>query len=468
MTSAADVAEEPEPEPELVPDRALVRLAGAGTPAWLARVGRFGQRVLELFPWTPLGLGLAVASYGALRALAYAQLDLVWFVTGAAALGLCALAPLFVIGGAIHLRLAVRKLPPADALTLETGVSSSTGFSLPSLRFLPFTQVRWQWLSPSDARITLEPQGGLLREQVVLAERGRHTQIERRVSVEDPFGLSRVSFRLRSACAIRVLPRLDGLSHLPSLVSLSAGAELPHPMGLEDGDRLELQRYAPGDPARFIHWKVFARTRRLMVRKPERAVAIARRSAAFYLAGPDDDATAAVARLAISRELLGREWVFGTDRDAAGSSQIEPALGSLIESVGSRDGAGRGLSAFLAEVEKRGPASVIVFAPSEPGPWIELVSSVARRRQLRVVIGVDGVATRTPAPLWSRLLTSAVSTSGASASALEGVLGALARAGVAVSLLDRKTGRLLGEQERRALLSAARFSGRRPALRGAA
>ena len=47
---------------------------------------------------------------------------------------------------------------------------------------------------------------------------------------------------------------------------------------LEDGDRIELRRYVPGDSARFIHWKVFGRTRKLMVRVPERALSRARRT----------------------------------------------------------------------------------------------------------------------------------------------------------------------------------------------
>ena len=76
------------------------------------------------------------------------------------------------------------------------------------------------------------------------------------------------------------LPRLAGLSRMPALSSLASGDAAPHPMGLEDGDRLELRRYMPGDPARFIHWKVLSRTRRLMVRTPERALSLARRTAA--------------------------------------------------------------------------------------------------------------------------------------------------------------------------------------------
>ncbi|HEX2678487.1 MAG TPA: DUF58 domain-containing protein [Polyangiales bacterium] len=448
MTNATQRDERAVPSQASLPARAL-----ASRP--VRRVRGFVVRVIELFPWTPLGLALGAGAYLALRVFAYAQLDLVWLVTGCVVLGMCGLAPLFVVAGAIRLRFALRRAPALDALTLETDTPAQTGFALPALRLLPFTQVRWQWLAPAGASVETTLQDGVAFEHVTLHERGRHASIERRITVEDPFGLSRVSFRARELRASSVLPRIGGLRHLPALVSLSAGGELPHPMGLEDGDRLELQRYSPGDPARFIHWKVFARTRRLMVRKPERAVAVARRCAAFYVAGRDDDATAAVARLAIAHELLGREWVFGTDLSVAGTSQIDAALSALIASVNARELAGSGLAAFLAQVEKRGPASVIVFAPTEPGPWLDAVIAAARRRQLRVVIGVDGVAQHEARRWWLRWLTVAAPVLGVSAAALEAVLNPLARASVAVTLLDRETGRQLGEQERRALLRAA-------------
>jgi hypothetical protein len=323
------------------------------------------------------------------------------------------------------------------------------------LRFFPLTQLHWQWLSPVGVRVQHVARGGRLHEQVSASDRGKHERIERRVIVEDPFGLARVAFRLVEVRQVRVLPRVGGLRHLPPLVSLAAGTDLPHPMGLEDGDRVELQRYASGDPARFIHWKVFARTRRLMVRKPERAVAVARRCAAFYIAVPEDDATAAVARLALERGLLGADWAFGTDLDVGGTARVDAALAALVTSVSARELGGVGLRPFLAQVEKQGPASVVVFAPAQPGPWLDLVISAAQRRQVRAVIGVDGVLTAIRRRWWARWLTVPAQPAGAPAAVLEQVLAKLGRAGVSVVVLDRGTGRPLGSLQRRALGGAA-------------
>jgi uncharacterized protein (DUF58 family) len=413
-------------------------------------------RAVDVFPLTPLGLALGVCAYFALRKFAYEELDLVWLVTGYAALGLCALAPVFVIPCAIWLRIRTKPAKgaaaePADPLLLETGTPTLTEYALPSVRFIPFVQVRWEWLAPEQAEVERRRDGGRAREIVTLRDRGHYDHIDRRLIVEDPFGLTRIAFRRREHRGLKVMPRLGGLGHLTSLTALAAGADLPHPMGLEDGDRLELSRYTPGDPARFIHWKVFARTRKLLVRRPERALAVARRCAAFMVAGDNDDASAAAARLALERRLLGNEWTFGTDRTVAGTSRIDEALAHLVESVHARDRQGQGLSAFLAAVETRGPASVIVFGPPRPGPWVEAVIRASSRRQLRTVIAVDGVAEVARRPLWLRVLASDPTISGSEAAALDNVLGMLARAHVPVILLDRATGRPLGERARRAL-----------------
>jgi hypothetical protein len=427
--------------------RALRPQSGA-TPglSWLASAR-------DLFPFTPLGIALVAGAYAALRAFAYAELDLVWLVTGYAALGLCALSTLCVIASAVFVAWRLRRRRPKahDALRLETLRLTRTGYALPSLRFIPFVQLRWEYVTPAAKQLELRPSQGQLIEHVALFERGQYDGVRRRVFVQDPFGLARIALRSFEAHDVWVLPQLGGLSQLPALTALAGGTDLPHPMGLEDGDRLELVRYTPGDPARFIHWKAFARTRKLLVRRPERAVAIARRCAAFFIAGPDDDASAAAARLALERKLLGNEWVFGTDLDLGGTSTLAEALTQLVLSVRARALAGAGLPAFLTHVDKRGPASVIVFAPPEPGAWLDSVTRVASRRQLRVVIGVDGVVEVERSSRWLALIRSEAPRSGVPNRALEEVMNTLGRARVPVTLLDRTTGRALGELGRRAL-----------------
>jgi len=415
------------------------------------------QRVLELFPWTPLGVLLTLLAYASLEFLAHAQLDLVWLMVGYVGLGLTLLSPLLVLLAAAWLKLH-GPLPDlqhaaGDGLVLETGTYSETGFRLPLPWYLPLVQLRWRWQRPAGAQIEPRREHGVLHERARLLDRGRFDAIERRVELFDPFGLSRLVLRMKQTRALDVLPRLSGLSRLPSITALASGDASPHPMGLEDGDRLELRRYNPGDPARFIHWKVLSRTRKLMVRTPERALSLARRTAAFLIAGDDDDATAAVARLALERRLLGNEWVFGTDLDPAGTDRVDHAIHALMRSSNARSDGGGALAAFLERAEREGPTSVLVFAPSRPGVWLDRVAAAARRRKLRVVIGVDGVYQRARPPLLLRLLAFHRRPEGTLAEDLEQVLRTLGQAGAAVTVLDRGSGRPLGIEQRKAMVN---------------
>ena len=66
-----------------------------------------------------------------------------------------------------------------------------------------------------------------------------------------------------------------------------------------------------GDPLRHILWKTFARTRRLLVRMPERAIAPQPITVAFLVAGEHDEPTASAARLYLERGLVGKFFLLG-------------------------------------------------------------------------------------------------------------------------------------------------------------
>jgi hypothetical protein len=431
-----------------VPDEPAGAVVRGVLRAEWARLRRFA----ELFPWTPLGLVIAAAAYAALERLARAQLDLVWLVVAYGGLALVALGPLVVIPTALLIALRARRVPPGHALLFETGVASETGFALPSPLYLPLVQLSWDWVEPVALRVEQRRKLGVLHERAALAERGRFERIERRVVISDVFGLSRIALRVRAEQALDVLPRLGGLRHLPALQALAAGDSLPHPMGLQEGDRLELRRYGSGDPARYIHWKVLARTRKLMVRTPERALSIARRTAAFLIAGEGDDPTAAAARLALERRLLGSDWVFGTDQQLGGVDRLDAALDALMRSrAGDLERSAEGLSAFVHSVEQKGPVSLVLFAPSRPGAWLERAAAVARRKRLHALIAIDGVHD-VPHPGWlRRVLAFSSPPPGTLAADLERVVRVLSEAGASVSVLDRGSGQPLGAAHRKAM-----------------
>lgn len=426
-------------------------------PARVPRLLRFARRLIDLFPWTALGLFVAAAAAGALTYFAYREMDLVLLVLGYGALGLAALSTLFVALGVGLTRL--RKLEPGSReLDAETQRPQPTGFSLPALSWLPLTRVRWAWREPKGFELRFDRRLGRVHEQTIATRRGVHESVERRVIVEDVFGLARIARWRRTPLTLRVLPHVGALRQLPVLISYAGGEDWPHPMGLLEGDRLELRRYAPGDPARFIHWKIFARARKLVVRTPERALTQSHRTVAYLASGPDDEASAAAARVAVESRALGEDWAFGADGFPDGCSRIEDAVDAIVRSGEHAEHGGRDLETFLRVQERSGPASLVLFVPPRPGPWLETVlgSLQARRGRARVVIGVDGLGEPDARPWWKRVLTREAEREIADVAELEQVIQKLAPTRAPVIVVDRIRGTVLGEAHRKAVAKAKR------------
>lgn len=412
------------------------------------RVRAAAGRLAGLWPLTPLGMALLAVASVALFIFGFDKLDLVLLVLGYGGIGLLLLSTLVVLGSALGLWLWLRRAPIRwSTHTFETGVPLPTGFALPSLWWLPMAQVHWTWVSPPAAAPELSSERGRLRERVSFRKRGILESVRRRIVVQDAFGLSRIAFEHAQEGPLEVLPHLGGMRRLPVLTSLTGGEEYPHPMGLEDGDRVELRRYVPGDSARFIHWKVFGRTRKLMVRMPERSLSRARKTLAYLIAGAQDEASSAAARAAIEEEALGIDWKFGADGAPSATSDRSDAIHKIMISSDFPGSSGRGLGRFLAEVDPQGPAALVVFAPPTTGPWLDELRSVTMRRygRVRVVIAVDAVHDPQRQPRWRRWLLRPAQALGVAREDLERVGRSLSQLRCEVVIIDRVSGRVLGD-----------------------
>jgi hypothetical protein len=463
---------------------------------WVETSRRWGRRIVDLVPLTPLGAGVGAAGVLALRIYAYPRMDLVLLVAGWVAALLPVVSAAVVVGASVAVGLLARRRSTRGgsgavptqavesdgrgapgrgahrgmgALHLDTGRVVPTGFSLPSLWFVPLVEIDWTWENPSGSAVTLHRRFGRLEERVRAIERGRADAIVRRVVVADALGLARVAFRVRDRTAVVVSPGTGALRALPTLLSLSGGEDVPHPLGIAEGDLVDTRRYVPGDPVRLVHWKAYARARKLVVRRPERALSRARRTVAYLVAGPADDPSAGAARVALEQHTLGADWRFGADGGASeGTTRLDEALALVIDSVAARARGGDGLAPFLTRAEREGPASLVLFVPPEPGAWLDRVVGVLRgRRGARVVVGIDTVVTAPPPRWWRRLLARVAAPSGTRAEALDAVLRRLAEVRADVVVVDRMTGKVLGEGHRRAVaaLGAARARAPRAAVR---
>lgn len=435
----------------------------SGRASWrhlAPRARRLVSRLVGLYPFTALGLIVLGAAMFALRSLAFERMDLVYLVVGYAGLGLPALSLLSVLIASVPVSFALRRQRSTFAESIDTKTSYFTGFTLTTAWYAPLVSVSWEWASPSPVSLERPSTFRVAREKVAFEQRGIVERVERRIVLGDVFGLVRISFVVHEPVSVDVLPHLGALRNVPALMSLAGGDDLAHPLGLEDGDRIDLRRYAPGDPARFIHWKVYGRTRKLVVRRPERALSRSKRTVAYLVAGPDDEATAAVARVAIETGALGGEWVFGADGSPGVMRSLAEARRAIAKSSEARDDGGRDLSAFLRAADADGPSSVVLFVPAKAGAWSPRVLAALAKRDVRVIVGVDTLERTRPPSKLDWVLRLPEPKRGTWAFELDEMMQTFARSRVPVTVLERHTGRVLGDAHTRNLVGARDAKGR--------
>lgn len=399
-----------------------------------------------LIPLSLLGVAVALMG-GACLYLASQWQDYALQAVGSASILVTLVAMVSVSIAAIYLR---RRERHTSVSGFETGRALPSGYGRSALRFWPMGRQSWQVVSPANVSVTAYREGPMLVERLRFSRRGVIDALTREVCVQDSLGLSTVVLRRREEVNLWVLPHVGRLGEVPLLTSYAGGEDLPHPLGADQGDRVEVRRYAAGDPARFIHWKVFARTRKLVSRVPERAIERSDRTVAYLVAHASDEASSAAARLAVdvgsrgAGGLLGREWVFGADGSLDEATSSEDARRLIVQSA-SADKCS--LPTFLRQAERAGPTALVLFLPAESGPWLDVVEPIVRARQgrVRAVIAVDGyVRADTASTLASRLrrgLLHAPARSTVNWTSLHHVVKRLRAVGCPVAVADRTTGR---------------------------
>jgi hypothetical protein len=185
-------------------------------------------------------------------------------------------------------------------------------------------------------------------------------------------------------------------------------------------------------------WKVFARTGVLKVRKPERAFEPARQVNAYLVAGDEDEAAAAAARLALESGALGQGWRFGADGARGEARELGEALHAVAASGGARGPSG--LGAFLDGAPGADPC--IVFTPAIDGDWRNDVQRLAAQHgpRLAFVLGADGVERARARSAFDRFVYAGESTRAIPERALRGLIAELSCYGGDVKILDRATG----------------------------
>ena len=392
----------------------------------------------DLFPWTSAGLVILVASGLGLVLYGSGHRDLVLGTVGATGLLISGVALVGVLLGTAWVWWRQRPVR-GDKLELETGRARATDFSM-LLPPMPFIQVQWQWVGPpGEVEIT----GGLLRkgERVTVARRALAREVIRRVEVRDAFGLCSITIRCRESRELLVRPATGRLETMEVSLSMRSGDSTPHPEGGPYGDLVDMRSYGAGDPIRYVLWKVFARTRELVVRTPENAISPVRDLVAYLVAGPDDGAAAAAARVAVKTGALGGTWTLGADgvshraRDATSAEAVILASGSVEASQG-----GAGLGPFLHGVCREGARLAMVFVPPRPGPWLQRTVDALTHTPIPVdvVVALDGIERRKHA--WWEAADQSRPPATPTPEELAAVLKALSRVARRIHVADRTKG----------------------------
>lgn len=426
-----------------------------------ARARRAARVAQDLFPVTPLGVLAMSGCAFALVHFGLQRVDLVLLVLGGVGVAVGALSVLINVFTSLALWLRLREPTDAPPLSLECGYAARTGFSLPSLWYLPFVKVSWTWDEPS-AEVRAIPLKRRLHEEVTPKRRAHVEQITRRVEVSDAFGLTRVCFTARERRDVRVSPSIGALRQMHVVRSIAGGDSVSHPAGPPEGERADMRHYSPGDPIKFVLWKVFARTRQLVVRTPERAISPVRQTVAYLVTGDHDEPAAGAARVAVDSGALGGEWSLGADgQDTVARTPVQ-ALEVLARSSNTAAAlGGSGLTHFLANATRGSASRAVVFVPSRPGPWLARVVAAAQARtspterysSLEFIVCTDGVR-RAPKRSWLARVATEDRRDEADVATphedLNAVLSALGAARSRVLIVDRAAGKVFGAEHHRA------------------
>jgi hypothetical protein len=355
--------------------------------------GRLYRKLCRLFDYVPLTwsgfvlslvLGLAVYYRGV------AELDMVALAAGGALLVVQVLAIVVVVAATLILKTRLSEREQPTFLELVSGRETHSGFTIPFWFYVPMIRIHWT-VKEFQAETSIERHKGLLREVLTCDRRGLTSGLTRRFTISDTLGLASLSWEQHREGRVRALPHAGRLEQPDILLSLVSGEDISDPRGDPQGDRVDMRQYQKGDPMKFILWKVYSRSGKVMVRVPERALAARPRACCYLLSGQRDEPTAAIARVLIELDMLGEEWRFGAngrDRDAV---QKDDALNLLAESGNETSPDCRDLQRFLEEAEKGGYGFCLVLAPPGSKRLAEDVFDLLARSGMNseIWIGLD-------------------------------------------------------------------------------
>jgi hypothetical protein len=362
----------------------------------------------RIFPITWTGaalLGLAALTIWTQGIL---HRDLVLLTSAIVVVAVEALLLVLTIGTAIVAAVRSKRARGTIAsLQLETNIECSTGFAVRFPWWLPFVSLTWEWVTPDGVDVRQRRRGKTIEEEVVPGCRGLSGAIVRKFTLRDFLGLTAVQWMGTDVVALRTLPLRIMDTGLTLPLGLGLGEDLSDPSGTLMGDQVEMREYQPGDSPRLIRWKLYARTKKLLIRTPERALAEQPSTCAYLLGGKSAGSASELARELLERGSFGGEFLFGAEGSPRVShGDLDLARDIIAESGMEKTIACWNLPAFLRMASDQGFSDCLLFAP----PGIAIISDAlapvlsSSPLFVRVVVCVAELADDKPVPAWKKVV----------------------------------------------------------------
>ena len=253
----------------------------------------------------------------------------------------------------------------------DAGNEVSSGYRIFCPFFIPCIEITAEQLPGQDGVVLRwERHGTWLVEYVRFTQRGTFHQLQRRISVADIFSLTNMCWETKTELSVTVLPAPANLNAL-AMVKTTSGEGYSHPAGDPKGELVEMRRYQAGDPIRLVLWKVFARSRKLLVRAPENAIEEKRDMFVYLVSGSGDDASASLAREFLqASDNETTSYLFAADGSEKLVKNSKEGLTDVINSVNYRDRGTETLKKLGPQVPDAMLGNSFFLVPCQDGDWL--------------------------------------------------------------------------------------------------
>jgi hypothetical protein len=258
----------------------------------------------------------------------------------------------------------------------------------------PLVRIQVEWVLPkADCEMT--DTGKSFSERVRFERRLKAGTVTRRIRLEDSLGLWAWEFEKNDPVEFQIVPaNIPPVGQVPRIHRENGHGDEGE--GSADGDLLDFRLYHHGDSANRVLWKLYDRTGKLFVRKPEKSGSAL--VGIFLVCTTGDEPAAELAwyatnkEMARSQDFFGENWVFGTSAHFGAGRENSPPITSqdwkqtreTILSSGQRseeaspEDLRQSIDAFIASAGSGLTSVVVLFGCDPPRLPAEGLASVCQ------------------------------------------------------------------------------------------